>query len=163
MRGRESLPEVREGSGGPHGSPGEIRRLSRKSGRHQEALPEIREGSGGVGRPFRKSGKARDDLPKVRGGIERPSRTSGEVGSHSQKSWRGQDALPKVREGSGGPARSLGGYPLSLGGVGRPSWKFGRGREGSRVVGRPSQKTGRISLKSGRGWEDLPEVREDIP
>ena len=42
-RDREALMEVREGSGGPCGSPGEVRRPSRKSARALEAFLKARE------------------------------------------------------------------------------------------------------------------------
>ena len=75
-----SLPEVREGSGGPFKGPGLVgrpsrksRNLSQKSGRGQEALPEVRDGWEAL-----------------------------------LEFWDRWEALPEVRDGSGGPFRGSG-------------------------------------------------------
>ena len=56
--GRESLPDVREWSGGPIRSPGMVGGPYQMSGSGRESLPDVREWSGGpsrwpgvVGRP----------------------------------------------------------------------------------------------------------------
>ena len=148
-RGREALPKVREGSGGPLRSTGEVGRVREallEVQRGRESLPKVRErfrgpsGSPGrVGRPNQKSGRHWEALPEVR-------EESGVVRRTSTKSRRGREVLPEVWERSGSPSEvreESGGPPVSPGGVGRPAWKFGR----------PSR-------KSGDGSEALPEVQE---
>ena len=46
--GREALLNVREGSGGTSGYPGEDERPSRMSGSGRDAFPDVREWSGGI-------------------------------------------------------------------------------------------------------------------
>ena len=66
-----------------------------------EALPESQEKSGGPG----------------------------EVGRHSLRAGLGLYTLPESQEGLGGPSREPGGS-RGLGGVGMPSKRSARGREG---------------------------------
>ena len=87
-RGRQDLPEVQEGSGGPPAVPTGVSWTSRKSGRGREAhsevletLPEFREGSEV---PFR--------------GPRGPRRGLGRVWRTICSSDRGRDALPNVWE-----------------------------------------------------------------
>ena len=110
---RETHLEVREGPGGPPGCsvevgwptrwPGRGRKPTRRSGRGREDHPEFLEGSGG--RPGGPEG-----LSGGPGGFERPTRMSGS----------GRETHPDVREGSGVP-------PRVRGGVGRSTWRSGRG------------------------------------
>ena len=66
----ESLPDVQEMSGVPHGCLGVVMRPSWMSGCGPESLLEVREAPGEipgvVGRPFRMYGSGRETLPDVR-------------------------------------------------------------------------------------------------
>ena len=68
--GRDTLPEIREWSGGPPVGPGVVERLFRRLGIGWETLPYVREWSGGppvgpgvVGRTSRRSRSSREFLP----------------------------------------------------------------------------------------------------
>ena len=61
--GLETVPEVREWSGGSPEGPGVVWRLSRSSGIDQVGSPE---GPGVLRRPSRRSGSGREALPGVR-------------------------------------------------------------------------------------------------
>ena len=87
-----------------------------------EALPEVRElsvvppgGQGVVGSPSRRSRSGREAIPEVWEWSRRPPGCSRVVIRISRRSRSGRDTLAEVREWSGV--------------VGRPSRKFGSGRE----------------------------------
>ena len=147
------LPEVREGSGGSRSGLGrgqvallEVRKTLLEV---WENLPEVREGSVGppggsgdplagpawVGRPLQRSGRGREALLKVLEGLGGSRRGPGEVRKASRRSTRGREALQEVQEWSRCPSGVPGG------------------------VGRPSQRFGRPSCRSGMGQEALAEFR----
>ena len=111
LKDRDTLPEVREGSGHPAGGPEGYGTQSRRSGRGWDTLPEVQEGLG------------------------HPPGGSGRVGTLSRRSGRGRDTLPEVREASGGtpkgpgnPPGGLGHTPGGPGGFGIHSRRFERVR-----------------------------------
>ena len=135
---RESLPNVREWSGGPPASPEVVGRPSRMSlslggPSGCPAFVEMTPGHPG-------------GHPGCSGVIETPSRMSGS----------GRESLPDVWLWSGGPSK----WPGVVGGpsgcpavVGRPSRLSGSGRKTLPDVWEPSQ-------LSGIGWEAFPDVRQ---
>ena len=157
-KGREALPRVREGSEGPPGGPAGLEspsrrsgRLSQRSGNGQEGLPKVREALPRFGRG-REGSRGHPGGPGVG---KRPSQRFGRVRKVFQRSgrpsrWtvRGCMALTNLREGSRDP-------PSMPVGIRWPFWIFGE------VLGGPpggSGGVGRLSWRSGRGLEALPEV-----
>ena len=99
--GRMALPDVREYSGGPHGCPEVVERLSRMSGSGQEALSDVLEWSGAL----RMSGSDQVALPDVRvtipdvrewSGVRRGC--PGVVGQPSRMSRSVPETFPDVRK-----------------------------------------------------------------
>ena len=78
---QETLLEVQEWSGGPHGCPGVIRRLFWKFGSGWEALPDVRKWS----RDFSQCPRG---PPNVLEWLERPPERPGVVGRPFQMSER---------------------------------------------------------------------------
>ena len=71
--GREALPKVRKGLGGPPGGPGVVRRHFRRFGLGREALSVDRDGWKALPKVWEGSGGP----PGVPGRVGRPTRTSG--------------------------------------------------------------------------------------
>ena len=94
--GRESHPNVREGSGGPPRGLGGVGSFSQRALRGQEALPEGQERSGGPS-----TGLGRVCRPTRRSG--RPTWTAGKGRKAHPQVRRGQEAYPEVWERLGDP------------------------------------------------------------
>ena len=105
VRGRESIPEVREGLGGPSEGPGEVGKPTWRPGRIPEDDPVVREA-------HLKGWEGREANPEVREVLGGPSKGPGEAGKPTWRAGRGpeahlkvQKAHPDVWEGSGGQPR----------------------------------------------------------
>ena len=114
----EAFLKLWVGLAGPPGGPGGVWRTSQRSGR-----PTWR-----FKRPSQKSGRVWEVLPEAQKGSVGPPEGSrgppgglGGIRRYSQWSGTGREALPEVREGSVVP-------PRGLGGIGRPSQRYGRDR-----------------------------------
>ena len=144
------------GSGGPPEGPGEVGsplvglggvgRTTQRSGkpiqrfvRGRVVHPDVTEesvdppcGPGVVGRPSRRVGSCRESLPVVRECSVSVFGWPLEILRVTRRSRRGWEAHPKVLDGSRGPSGrpgEVGSPPVGLGGVGRPTLSFLRGRE----------------------------------
>ena len=85
------------------------------------------------------------------GEVKSTPRRDGRIGRSTNRAGCGLEVIPESREGSGIP-------PGGLGGVGRPFWRFRRGRESHTGAGCPTLELGgvaRPSWRAGRGWEAL--------
>ena len=91
----------------------------------REAHREVREWSRIVGRSSRKFGSGRESLLDVREWLGSTHGCPGEVKRPTRMSGRGQEAHPNVREWS----KAFPDVREWSGIVGRPSRKFGSGRE----------------------------------
>ena len=122
---RETLSEVRDGSGDPPGCPGWVRGPSERSGTGWGTLQEVQnrlggppEGLGLVGRPSRTSGtgwgthlEVRDgsgNSPKGPGRVGGLSRKLEQVGRSSGRSVTSREVLQGVCDRSRDPFRGLG-------------------------------------------------------
>ena len=102
--GRETLPNVREWSGGPAGCPGVVERPSQMFGSCREPLTDIREWSRD---PSEFLGVVRRSSWPSRGSLDH-FRMSGRGREAFRMSGSGQKDIPNVRERSGDLSRRLG-------------------------------------------------------
>ena len=89
-KGRESHPEVQEGSG----------RLTRRSWKGRDTHPKVREGSGDPPKGLGRVGRPTRGPPGPLGKFVSPTRGFGKGRETHPRSGKGRETHPEIREGS---------------------------------------------------------------